>query len=356
MHVGILSEQLRSRGHQVVVLCRAGSEIEKDAIRKGMPVFHFAPSGYLAPWSMCRLLAFLRRNPIDLIHAHYSKDLWTIAPVASLLRGKPIVFIKHIGTQKAKKDPFHRWIYRRISYTTAVSQVIADNLLATHPIGADRVGVIHHGLDLKLYQNLAAKRQQIRGEFGIAQQELLIGTIGRLQEGKGHLEFLEMAGRISKEFPHSRFMIIGEPTRGEEQRAKQIYDKIARLGLGKRLILAGFRNDIPAVLAAMDIFAFPSHAEAFGLVVIEAMAAKLPVVSSNCDGVLDIIDNEHSGLLVEAKNVEALTAAVRRLLLNENLRQTLAQAARSEVERRFTIERMVDEVERVYARCLKMNA
>jgi len=355
MHVGILSEQLHKRGHRVIIFCRAGSEIERDATKRKIPTFPFSPNGHFALLTIWNSLGFCRRNSIDLIHAHYSKDLWTLAPVASLLGNKPIVFIKHIGTQKAKKDIFHRWIYRRVSYTTAISQVIADNLLATHPIDPERLRVVYHGLDLSLYEDLAAKRQQTRAEFGIAPNELLIGSVGRLQEGKGYLEFLEMAGRIGREFLHSRFIIVGEPTRGEEYRAQRIYDKIAQLGLGDRLIVAGFRPDVPAMLAAMDVFAFPSHAEAFGLVVIEAMAAGLPVVSSRCDGVLDIIENEQTGILVSPRNVDELTAAMRKLLLDENLRARLGQKARSAVETRFTIERMVDDVEQVYSKCLEAN-
>lgn len=355
MHVGILSEQLRARGHQVTALCSAGSKIEKDMTKRQIPVVHFAPAGYFDPVTLWRTRSFLKRQAVDLIHAHYSRDLWTLAPLSAMSGKIPIVFIKHIGTQKPKRDPFHRWIYGHIRHTIAISQVIAHNLAATHPIDPERISVIHHGLDLSLYNSLEEKRQQARVELDIKPDEILIGTVGRLQEGKGHLEFLEMAKSISVEFPNSRFIIVGEPTKGEEHRANAIYHKISQIGLGHRLILAGFRKDIPSALAAMDIFAFPSHAEAFGLVLIEAMAAGLPVISSRCDGVLDIVKDGETGILVEPKSAAQLAKAVRTLLLDASLRHRLSRAGRQDVERRFSIERMVNEVENIYAQCVSAD-
>ncbi|HID23926.1 MAG TPA: glycosyltransferase family 1 protein, partial [Planctomycetaceae bacterium] len=185
-----------------------------------------------------------------------------------------------------------------------------------------------------------------------AEDDILIGTIGRLQEGKGHIEFLEMAARIAAEFAQARFIIVGEATRGEEHRAEKIYRKIEQINLGQRLILAGFRKDVPAVLAAMDIFAFPSRAEAFGLVIIEAMAAGVPVVSTRSDGVLDIVEDGVNGILVDRQQVDQLTAAVRTCILDENRRKELIAAGRKTIAEKFTVDRMVSETEKVYQECL----
>lgn len=352
MHVGILSAQLRKRGHSVIVFCPPKSRIEQDAKEKNLAVFPFQPADYFSPRTLIKTCNKLRTEKIDLLHVHYSKDLWTTVPAARFCGKLPTVFIKHIGTQKPKRDAFHKWIYKNVCHTIAISNVIQQNLLNTHPIAKDAVSVIHHGLDLALYAQNVEKREHVRKTLGIAADELFIGTIGRLQEGKGHLEFLGMAKTIATEFPRTRFMIIGEPTRGEERRARKIYRKVEQINLGRRLILSGYRQDVPDVLAAMDIFAFPSHAEAFGLVVIEAMAAGLPVVSSRCDGILDIVQDGQTGILTEPKNENELTAAVRKLIIDAQLRKTLGRNGRIRVEQEFTIDRMVDRVENVYKQCL----
>ena len=352
MHVGILCEQLQRRGHRVVALCPPDSEIERDLLARGIETMPFEPFDYLDVPAIVRTSRLLRTQRFDIIHSHYSRDLWVLAPAASLAGDVPIVFIKHIGTQKAKTDFLHRWIYRRVCKIIAISGVIADNVRRTHPVDAGRVTVIHHGLDLSQFSDHDKAREKSRREFGIGDDDILIGTIGRLQEGKGHIEFLEMAARIAAEFSQARFIIVGEATRGEEHRAEKIYRKIDQVNLGKRLVLAGFRKDIPAVLAAMDIFAFPSRAEAFGLVIIEAMAAGVPVVSTRSDGVLDIIKDGVNGILVDRQNVDQLTAAVRSLIVDAKRRKELAAAGRRTIEEKFTIDRMVAETEKVYRDCL----
>jgi glycosyltransferase involved in cell wall biosynthesis len=347
MHVGVLSQQLRKRGHHVEALCAAGSDLDRDLQNKGIKTAHFSPAGHLDIREICRCRRFLKMNHFNIMHAHYSKDLWTLVP-ATYFRHLPIVFIKHIGTQKPKRDPLHNWIYRRIGHTIAISAVIEKNLLETHAIPRDRLCVVHHGVDLTKYDDLEEKRAKIRHEFALSQNELLIGTIGRFQVGKGHLEFLQMAANISSRYPQTRFIMVGEPTRGEEATSKPIYDKITQIGLGKKLVLPGFRQDIPSVLAAMDIFAFPSHAEAFGLVVIEAMAAKVAVISSNCDGILDIVTHNDNGLLVPAHNSEQLTRAVEKLILDPAMRKRFADAGRRTAENKFNLENSVSQVESIY--------
>jgi len=352
IHVGILSEKLVKRGYDITVLCAPHSELANDLDAKGIRTIPFKPAGYIDILSILRTTKYLRKEKYDIIHAHYSRDLWTLAPAVSLAGGVPIVFIKHIGTQKPKRDMLHKWIYAHVCRIIAISNVIANNVIATHPVKAERVRVIHHGVDLEEF-NLDEKiRRKIRDEFHVKENEMLIGTIGRLQEGKGHLEFLDMAEAIHKEFPNTKFLIVGEATRGEEFRAEKIYERIRQVNLGDNLILAGFRKDIPAVLSAMDIFAFPSRAEAFGLVLIEAMAAGLPVVSTKSDGVLDIVQDEETGLLVERQNSKQLTDAVKRLIIDVDKRQKFARAGKRKIAKEFTMQKMIEEIEKIYQECM----
>ncbi|NIA29188.1 MAG: glycosyltransferase [Actinobacteria bacterium] len=356
MHVGILSEQLTKRGHSVIALCPRKSKIEQDLIKRKIPVYPFQPADYFSPRTLVKICNLLRSKKIELLHVHYSKDLWTTIAAARLVGKLPTVFIKHIGTQKPKRDILHKWIYKNVCHTIAISQVIERNLLNTHPIKKNAVSVVHHGLDLDLFSRDPETRSRVREELGVAADQVLVGTIGRLQEGKGHLEFLEMAKNISQQFPKARFIIIGDPTRGEELRARRIYEKMDQLDLTEKVILSGFRDDVPDVLSAMDIFAFPSHAEAFGLVVIEAMAASLPVVSSRCDGILDIVKDGQTGILVNPKNVGELTGAVRKLIVDAELRTTFGKRGRKRVEQNFTMSRMIDQVEEIYKKCLPVAA
>ncbi len=351
MHVCALAKALQERGLEVAVAASSDSDIHGFCRNHHLAFFNFDPTDYFSPLWALRLRRFVIKEKFDILHAHYSRDLWTIVPAMSFLR-VAIVFIKHIGTGKSKKDLVHALLYRRVCHNIAISRVIAENLRQTHPISPDRISTIHHGVPLRQFDNHMDERESIRKRFGILRHELLIGNIGRLQVGKGHLEFIQMAFDIHNRFPNTKFMIVGEPTRGEEEKAEIIYRKIKSLGLEAFVILAGFRNDVPALLSAMDIFVFPSHAEAFGLVLIEAMAAGLAVVSTNCDGILDIVEHQKQGLLVPPKDAKALTTAVSMLIQQPQKRKTMAKAARKRVEKRFSQDRMIEKIIKIYYNCI----
>lgn len=345
MHVTLLSRQLENRGYRPIVFCDPASRLCKDATERGLTVHPFKPAGYVAPLSIIKTAAAFKKYNVSLVHVHYSKDLWTTIPAAGK---RPTVFIKHIGTQKPKTDPIHRAIYKNVDHVIAISEVIRKNLIETHPVDSEKVSVVHHGVSPADYDLPELERRKIRASLGCTENDILIGTIGRLQVGKGHLEFIGMAAKLLLKYENVRFVVVGEPTAGEEDKARIIYRRARELELDDRFQFLGFRKDIPKILKAMDIFAFPSHAEAFGLVVIEAMAARLPVVSSRCDGILDIVVDGRTGFLVEPKNTDQLTAAVEKLILDRELRLQLGENGYNRINQFFTVEKMVDDIETIY--------
>jgi glycosyltransferase involved in cell wall biosynthesis len=229
-------------------------------------------------------------------------------------------------------------------------------LLATHPLRPEQVSVVHHGVDLSQFAPEAIDRSQVRQELGLTPDHLVLGIIGRLQVSKGYLEFLAMARQIAAEIPQARFLLVGEASRGEAREAEMILAKIHEWQLEKVVCHLGFRRDIPRLLAAMDIFVFPSHAEAFGLALIEAMAMAKPVVASNCDGVLDIVIDQQTGLMVPPRRVEALSQAVRSLARNAEQRHAIGRRGREHVLQYFSLDRMLDAIESIYHTALSKTA
>jgi len=290
----------------------------------------------------------IKETNVDLIHSDYSRDLWTIVPALYFSKQVPIVLIKHIGTQKPKRDFLHAWIYQHVKHIIAISTVIRNNVVETHPIDSDRVSVIHNGVSLERFDPHRANRAGIRKEFSISHDEIVIGIIGRLQVAKGYLEFLKMASMIAQSYKNVRFMIVGEATRGHETEAQMILAKIEELGLQQRIIYTGYREDVPSLLAAMDLFVFPSRAEAFGLVLIEAMAMQLPVIACRSDGVLDIVVENETGFLFTPKDVKELYQAVLDLLEHPEKRVVFGQAGHRRVIEKFSDTLMLDNVEILY--------
>lgn len=356
MHAGFLSTHLAKRGYKIIPVCYPGSPLERDLQERGFIPLRIRLGGYCHPFGAQKLAQWLDENGVDLVHSHYSRDLWTIVPALQRRERTPLVLTKHIGTQKPKRDWLHRAIYRRVAHVVAISEVIRRNLLDTHPLRPEQVSVVHHGVDLSEFTPETIDREAVRRELGLAPEHLVLGIIGRVQVSKGYLEFLAMARQISSEIPQARFLLVGEASRGEASEAEAILAKISEWQLESVVRHLGFRRDIPRLLAAMDIFVFPSHAEAFGLALIEALAMAKPVVASNCDGVLDIVSDRQTGLLVPPRQVEALRQAVLALAHNPALRFELGRRGREHVLKFFALDRMLNAIESIYHTALSKTA
>lgn len=347
MHVAVLAEALQRHGLEVDVICDPTSPLMQDLQQRRIAAHPLAAGGYLRPGAVRRGSSYLRQIAPKVIHLHYARDLWWLVPALRLTKPVSIVLSKHVGTQKPKRDVLHRWLYSHVHTMIAISTVIHHNIVATHPIDAKRVKTVHFGLDLRYFQPQMLDRQQLRRQLGYSEKEKVIGIVGRVQASKGYFEFLQMAEALKRR-PDVRFLMVGGASRGEDSEAARILRYIDERGLRDRVQWLGFRKDVPALMATMDICTFPSHAEAFGLVIIEAMAMQRPIVSSNCDGVLDIITDEVNGLLVPPKNAAALTAAVERLLDQAALAEQIARRGRLRVEVDFNIETMIQKIREIY--------
>jgi glycosyltransferase involved in cell wall biosynthesis len=247
-----------------------------------------------------------------------------------------------MGSFVVKKDYLHKRLYSRVDKAFAISKVIENNLIETTPLSRDKTSILHNGVDVNRFTPENKNREKIRYEFNIKEDELLLGMTARFTPGKGHEEFLEAAKAISGQFKNVKFLIVGEPSRGESEYAERIYRLSKDFGLDDKVIFTGFRSDIPDILSALDVFVFPSHAEAFGISLAEAMAAGKACVASDSDGPLDIIDDELNGLFFETGNADDLTNKLIMLIKESSLRRKLSEQARIKALRDFDIEKLTD--------------
>jgi N,N'-diacetylbacillosaminyl-diphospho-undecaprenol alpha-1,3-N-acetylgalactosaminyltransferase len=176
--------------------------------------------------------------------------------------------------------------------------------------------------------------------------------LARFSPGKGHEEFLAAAQTLNMKYNNLKYLIVGEASRGENHYADLI-KKIAVDYNISNVIFAGYRGDTPEVIAAMDIFVFPSHSEAFGIALAEAMAMAKPSVCSNSDGVLDIaLDNETS-YLFERKNTKNLTKKIELLINSSATRMQFGNAARKRIVENFDFDILTDKLIKIYNELIK---
>jgi len=352
-----VSLQLQRNGHRVWLACCAESRLVGEARAAELTTVPFDVKGYFHPTIIWQLSRFINRHQVDIIHSQLSRDISTIVPAMKLVRRHiPLLLSKRVGSYISKRDPLHRFTYANVSRVLAISDVIHRNVLETTPIRADRVLTLHDAIDTGRFSLPRADRHGVRSEFHFGDETTVIGFVGRFSPGKGHEEFLRAANLLRKTYDNLRFLIVGEASYGEEAYETDIRGLSQSLGLEDIVTFTGFRKDIPDVLAAFDIFAFPSHAESFGVALIEAMAMERPVVSTNCDGVLDIVVNGETGLFVNPRSPAELADALARLIADPVLRTSMGKAGRERVELLFDQKKQIEKLEDLYRELVGDNA
>ena len=343
---------LQSRGHQVNLACPRESRVYREALERGIPVWPVDIRGYIHPLQTARLARMLRRAEVNLVHAHVSRDLAALVPALHLSRSSaPLVLTKSVGSYIMKRDPFHRYTYARVARVLAISNVIRQNVLETTPVPPERVLTVHPPVDTERFRPDPERRRMVRTTLGIGEDRTVIGFVGRFSPGKGHEDLFRAVQDVASSH-RITVLVVGEASYGEEAYEATVRQLVASLGLEGVVVFLGFRRDVETVLDACDIFAFPSHAEAFGLALIEAMAMELPVVSTNCDGVLDIVVDGSTGLFVNPHRPPELAAALRKLLDDPRGRVQMGRAGRSRVLALFDRRAHVQRIEEIYRELL----
>jgi len=311
-------------------------------VEASAPVTGFPIRGFARPATLARAAAFARWCRARRIAVVQSCDLYanTFALPAAALAGVPV----RIGSRRelnpdktAAQIALQRHAYRCAQTVVANSRAAARQL-ASEGVPAGRVAIIPNGIDVSRF----APRTGARPISTIV-------TVANLRREKAHEVLLAAAARLRLHQPHLRFVIAGDGPRLAELR-----DLAASLGIADRVSFLGHCEDVASVLARADVFVLPSRSEAFPNGAIEAMAAGLPVVANAVGGLLDLIDDGETGVLVKPDDPVALADAIEALVLSPERAATLGAAARDQVTRRYGFERMVRGFEDLYLTHLGM--
>ena len=339
-----LARGLAERGHVSHVLCRPGSACERRAREMGLPVHPLAIHGDLDVFAAWRVARLADRLGVDILHAHTSRA-HLAAVWAKRFSRRPLRCVVHRRVDfSIHKLPFRlsglkyrSGVDRYVAVTDAVKQVMIRD-----GIPADRISVIHSATDLSRFDGLP-RAAGLRREMGIPEGARVIGNVGFLVGHKDHHNLLDAASVVLKEFPDAFFVIIGEGPLREEIEAHA-----ETLGIRERLSLPGFRADVPLCLGEFEIFCLSSWGEGIGGVVLEAMAARLPVVTTSAGGLAEVVTDGENGILVPTRDSAALADGICRLLRRPEEARRLADSGRRTVEREFTVDRMVEKTIALY--------
>ena len=208
--------------------------------------------------------------------------------------------------------------------------------------------VINSGLELDNYREVNIDTRKKKDELQVGQDTALVGMIGRLEPVKGPEYFIEAAKLVIERFTKVKFLIVGDGSLRNklELRCKE-------LSIFDRFIFTGWREDIPEILAILDMLVLPSLNEAVGRILIEAGACGKPVVATSVGGIPEVVNDNETGILVPPKAPEALAQAIIALLKSEEKRQKMGKAAKNWIDEKFSAYRMVERISSLYGELVK---
>lgn len=339
---GPLVERARALGVEVVLL-----DVDPEALTLSREEwshnkarFVWKARGFIG--EVWRLAALVRRRGVQVVHTNTLKA-HVLGSLVAKLSGRPIVW--HMRDLPSKRGDARNLLDRLFKLVNpgiiAISAAVAEDL---SPAMAARTRVVYNGIDLAAFD----ARTRTPAEGLPPGDGPMIGTISHLIPWKGQDVFLYAAAQLLRRHPAARFMVVGDPI-FQFQLERERLEGIARhLGIGDAVSFVGHREDVPAVLSRLDVFALPSLYEPFGRVLIEAMAARRPIVASRAGGVPEIVLDGETGVLVEPGDPQALADALAGMLESPTRAETLAGAARERVADCFSLEATVAGVMAAY--------
>lgn len=301
------------------------------------------------PWGVLRLVRFLRRERIDVLHAHLFEPAVVGLISATIARTSRRVLTRHYSDYHTR---IHKaWHVRadklctRLSHrVVAVSRHTARHLVETENAPPEKVRVILNGIDFdRVKPSMPDARKRVRGAEGLG-EALVILVAARLHPEKGYDHLFEALPMLRARLNHPFLLLVA----GAGPFEAEYRERVDRLGCNEVVRFLGFRADVPDLMLASDVVVLPSVAEAFGLVLAEALYLGVPVVATRVGGIPEIVDDGVDGILVPPADPSALAGALGDMLDDAALRARLAEAGRTKILARFAFEDMVRAYEDLY--------
>ena len=338
-----LAKAMKEKGNSLLLVVPPSSRLQHLAVEAGLTVELLEPRWkYGDLVAAFRLGKVLKERSVGVVFLMQSKDIH-VASLASLIAVETkLVFYQQMDSGYDKRDPFHSWIYSKLSRWISLTESMKRKVLTFTRMQGERVEVVPLGIDLGQFHPAKHTRLQARTFFKIPRKAPVVGVLGRLDPQKGQEIFLRAVPSVLQKHPDAHFVIAGDETAGEPGYRTQLEHLSRQLGIEKFVSFLPFTNDVPMLLTALDLFVLPSYSETYGLVVIEAMAMKRPVIATDAGGVPEIITDGQTGLLVPPRDVVALAKAIHAILASTALRSKIIRSARTESLRRFDFNSTVD--------------
>ncbi len=334
-----------------VVYATQGKELGGRLADNGIRVYQGGMRSGLDPIGAYRVFKFLRHNKFDIVHLHYFTPLLRMAVILGA-RHRTLITTRHVYIDY--EGPF--WYYRLFNnllskpkdVLVGVSSSVFKEILGYRRIDRGRAMVISNGVDTTLFRKDNSLRMSGRKGMAISEDEIVIGTVRGLDSNHGVDHLIKAIPFVKQSTKRFRVCIVGDGVLRSE------YEQLAcDLHVADQVAFLGSRTDIPEILNCFDIFVMPSKNESFGIAAIEAMSTALPVVAYAVGGLVDVIEDGITGVLIPFRDPKALAQALIQLCNSRELREAMGEAGRKRVKEHFSLDLTLRRYSDIYELALK---
>ncbi len=325
------------RGHHVYLLCRPHAPLEIRARVQEFNVYTMSMRGDFDPVVIYKTWKLIRRLRVDVVCTNMDKEL-RFGGIAAKMAGV-LAIVPHRQIDYPLKNTWtYHWTYAHVATgIIANSSATKKSLMKNSPwLPAGKIRVIYLGVEYFRFSSPAKKN--LRKEMGISQKDFLVGFVGQLDERKGVETFVKSFCFLSEKKSHVTLLVVGEG-----KLKNRLMDMASQCH--GRVIFAGYRNDVDEVMKCIDVLVLPSFWEGFGIVLIEAMAAGKPVVTTRTSNMPEIVTDKKDGFLIPPGDEDSLTKVLINLIEKPELKKEMGRLGQKKVQKQFTLEKMVDQTE-----------
>jgi len=354
-HILDLALALRSLNTEVSIASPEPSALAMHCATHNLPHVPIQKKNLIDRDAIDLLRQLLAKDKINLIHAHNGRTALCTAIALRRFPSHRCILTQHFVTPShaTRRGPkamlynlVHGWMNRRTHHFIAISSAVADAMLSRREVPKDKITIIPNGIPAPDTSSLTPS-EKIRRELSIPPGAPLVVSVARLEKEKELTNLIAAMKTVLQTHPAAHCLIAGQGSLQNDLQAQ-----IDSLGLGRNVHLAGFRPDALSLINAADLFVLPSLAEPFGLVLLEAMSLSKPVIATRSAGPIEIVDDNHTGVLVPPSNPTELAIAITRVLCDPALGAQMGTAGRQRFESHFTSARMAADTLALYQRVL----
>lgn len=353
-YVELLARHLDRSRFRMEVILPAEGPLSGTLAALAVPVHLIDLGRLIRPWAIRELANLLRRLSPHLLQSHGARSNFYARLAGRLARVPVIVSTVHNSLYDYPVSSARKALYLALDRLAAplshrilcVAEALARDLVERSHIPSEKITVIRNGVDIVRFNPSKADAGRIRKEFGL-QTAPTVGMVGRMTPQKNYPDFLRALALVRTVIPTVRALLVGD---GPDRPA--IEALATQLDLVQACRFTGVRDDIPDLLAAMDVVVLASVSEGLPFVVLEALSLGRPVVATTVNGVPELVEDGCTGLLVPPRDPRALAEGMVAILRNPELGRALGMAGRNVIETRFSLGLMIQRLEGFYTACL----